>query len=470
MKNNYISWEFIDWKHVNYRVEKLQKRIAQSAEDRNWNKLRHLQKMLMNSFYARLLAVHRVTSKKSKRTPGLDGKFWFTDEEKFEAVERLKLEYKNYHFSPFMRIYVLKENDKTKTRPLSIPIIFDRAMQSLYLLAIDPVVEYITDKHAYGFRKNRSAQDAIKDIRYNFRLMTTNQWVLKADIHGCFDHISHNYLIEFCPFDKQLITNLLKCGYIYKNKYYPTEEGIPQGGVLSPVLSNLCLSNFEKIIEFKFNNSVKIVRFVDDYLISGTTKEQLEEILKILKLYLAKRNLTLSDEKTKIKHITQGVDFIGWNIKKINHQIIILPTYKNYLEMIERITERIKQGNNWSKEKLIKNLNDLITGWGLYHNYGCAPHVYNELDNIIYNLLLNWCKNRHLNESEKWIINKYFTKLTSNVRVFGTKENHVKKLDMLTIGDTENNIYFRNPYLYPRINTIKKRVIWKGEDNYLIKY
>ncbi|MDD3094141.1 MAG: reverse transcriptase N-terminal domain-containing protein, partial [Clostridia bacterium] len=241
-----LVWNDIDWKGIHYRISKIQKRIAYATLSGNWKSVRRLQKMLINSYDGRLLAVLRVTSKKMKRTPGIDGKFWNTDEEKFEAVGQLR--YKEYTPSPFKRIYVQKENDKTRLRPLSVPVIYDRAMQGLFLLAVDPVVETLADTHAYGFRKYRSSQDVIRDIVDTFRLNGGNQWILKADIHECFDHISHKWLLDHPPLNQKMLKPILKCGYMYRGKWFPTDEGVPQGGVLSPVFTTHALCGMEKIL------------------------------------------------------------------------------------------------------------------------------------------------------------------------------------------------------------------------------
>lgn len=459
------QWYDLPWKKITYKIEKLQKRLAEAAHNQDWSRVRKLQKLILHSHYAHLLAVHRVTMKTQKRTPGIDKKFWHTTEERFDAVEYLKNNWQTHHFSPLMRVIIPKDSDRTKTRPLSVPKIIDRAMQALYLLAIDPVVEEIADTHAYGFRKNRSAQDAIKDIRYNFDLLNTRTWVAKADIHECFDHVSHEWLIENTPFIPERIANMLSCGYISKHKYHPITEGVPQGGVISPVLSTIALSGFEKILTNKYGNSVKIVRFVDDYLFASYSPKILKDVIQDLQEFLSVRNLSLSQNKTQICHISEGVNFIGWFIVKYHDRLIFVPSKKSYDEVIHKLKEKMRQGLAWEQDELISKINDLINGWGLYHNYACAPDLFMEIDDLVLDMTWKWCKTKNPNMTEKQLYETYFYKESKNNLMFGSPEKHILKMSDLRVGDTINPKSFKNPYIYRNTTINKKRVVWDSRDN-----
>lgn len=459
------EWYALPWKQITYKIEKQQKRLAEAAHNQDWSRVRKLQKLILHSHYAHLMAVHRVTQKKQKRTPGIDKKFWHSAKERFEAVEYLKNNWKTHHFSPLMRVIIPKDSDKSRTRPLSVPKIIDRAMQALYLLALDPVVEEVADTHAYGFRKNRSAQDAIKDIRYNFGLLNTRTWVAKADIHECFDHISHEWLIKHTPFLPKQIENMLSCGYVSKHKYHHVTEGVPQGGVISPVLSTIALSGFEKILQAKYGDSVKIVRFVDDYLFASYSPKILERVIEDLKEFLKVRNLTLSENKTQIRHITQGVNFIGWFIIKYHDRLVFVPAKKSYDDVLHKLREKMRQGLAWTQEELINKVNDLVNGWGLYHNYGCTPDIFVEIDNLILDMVWKWCKIKNPTMTSKEIYDTYFYKENSNTLRFGTPEKHILSMAELRVGDTINPKTFKNPYIHRNTTINKKRVVWDSRDN-----
>jgi len=440
-----LEWNDINWKMVHYRISKLQKRIAYATQVNDWKNVRCLQKMLINSYDGRLLAVLRVTSKKMKRTPGIDGKFWNTDEEKFEAVDKLR--YKKYIPSPFKRIYVPKENDKTRVRPLSVPIIYDRAMQGLFLLAIDPVVETLADTHAYGFRKYRSSQDVIRDIVDTFRLNGGNQWILKADIHECFDHISHKWLLNHAPFNERILESILKCGYMYRGKWFPTVEGVPQGGVLSPVLTTHVLCGMEKIINDNYpDNNIKMVRFVDDFLFSGETEDDLLLVYNDLIDFLTERGLQLSPTKTKICHISQGVDFIGWNICRYNSGLKLNPTEKSINDVIKRIGDLIKQSTKWPVSILIERINCIIIGWGYYHIYKCSPTIFLNLDLLISKMLWKFVKDRHSLEDNLWIRKNYW-KHTNSGYYFTSNGVDLMKLSDILVKVADTVDLTKNPYI-----------------------
>ena len=395
------QWDALDWKTIHFHVRKIQKRIAEAALSGDWKRVSRLQKLVFASWDCRVIAVHRVTCKQNIRTPGIDGRFWPTDAERFAAVDKLR-DYQHYSPMPFKRTYVPKEHDKNKKRPLSVPVIFDRAMQGLILIGVDPVIECTAGIHDYGFRMYRSSQDTIRDVRENFGFTTGHPYVLKTDIHQCFDHVSHEWILEHSPMNKKLLRKILKCGYVHDGVYYPMEEGVPQGGVLSPALTNLVLNGFGKTVE-KYQDSVRFVRFVDDFLFSGTSVSVLESVLAELKEFLAERGLELSEAKTSIRHISEGVDFIGWHFQRYADRLEITPTEQSTAELKKRIADTIFQGINWTARKLILKLNGYIRGWGMYHVYLCTADPFTALDDYVQDLLWQWACTRHPKHNPKWI-------------------------------------------------------------------
>ncbi len=441
------SWDELNWKDIHYQVRKLQKRIAVATKAENWYKVRRLQKLVYNSRVCRLVAVQRVTSRKNIRTPGIDGKFWSSDKDKYMAVSNM--DYRYYKPRPFKRVYVPKDHDKSKKRPLSIPVIFDRAMQGLFLIAVDPVIETLADRHSYGFRKCRSSQDATKDIIDRFGFDKNNVWVLKTDVKECFDHLSHEWILDHAPMNKKLLKNILSCGYLHKGNFYPTFEGMPQGGVLSPVFTTLTLSGFENIINNKYSGSnVRMIRFVDDFLFSGDNKEILSCVLEDLTLFLSERGLELSKDKTCIIHITDGVDFIGWNFKRECNRIVVLPTDQSIQELQKRICDILNQNINWTKKRLICKLNGIIRGWGGYHAYLCPMDVMIELDNYLSELLWIWARNKYISHDSAWVYNhcwKYDE--VSEVRVFSSGDYILLKFVDMKIRVSDVLDLSKNPYI-----------------------
>src|SRR3989337_847183 len=223
----------IDWKIVEKHVNRLQARIAKAVKDGIWHLVKRLQHLLTHSFYAKLLAIKKVNKNRGKRTAGIDCETWSSPESKMRAA--LCLTDKKYEAKPLKRVFIEKPGKKKK-RPLGIPTMYDRAMQSLYALALEPIAEATGDRTSFGFRKYRSTHDACEQVFACLCREDSPKWVLEGDIKGCFDSISHQWLIDTIPMDKSVLKQFLKAGFIYESQLFPTEAGTPQGGIISPVL------------------------------------------------------------------------------------------------------------------------------------------------------------------------------------------------------------------------------------------
>jgi RNA-directed DNA polymerase len=255
-------WKVINWQTVEDHVRRLQLRIAKAIKTGRYAKAKALQWLLTHSFYAKLLAVKRVTQNTGKRTPGIDGITWKTDKQKLNAARELKRS--GYKAQPLRRIYIPKKNGKL--RPLSIPTKQDRAQQALHLLSLIPVAEITADKNSYGFRPKRSTHDAIEQCFKILSKKHSSQWVLEGDIKSCFDKICHNWLLEHTMMDKAILREWLKAGFIEKDAFHSTESGAPQGGLASPTLANITLDGLEKTVSEAAgrNDTVHFVRYADD--------------------------------------------------------------------------------------------------------------------------------------------------------------------------------------------------------------
>jgi RNA-directed DNA polymerase len=325
------------------------------------NRAKALQWLLTHSFSGKALAVKRVTENKGKNTAGVDKITWQTPAAKINAIASLKR--RGYSTLPLRRVLIPKKNG-TKTRPLGIPVMKCRAMQALHLLALEPIAETTADLNSYGFRPERSTADAGAQCFNSLAKKASAEWVLEADIKGCFDNISHDWMIANIPTDKAVLKKWLKAGYAYQNELFPTEAGTPQGGIISPAAANMTLDGLEAMLLKKFpkakqtGRKMNMVRYADDFIITGYSKEWLEQEVKPAVVeFLAERGLVLSPEKTKITNIADGFDFLGWNLRKYNGKLLIKPSKANVKGHLDKIREVIKANKTAKQANLIRLLN-----------------------------------------------------------------------------------------------------------------
>lgn len=419
-------WEAIDWQKALAYVKKLQVRIVKAQKEGHYSKVKSLQWLLTHSFYAKALAVKRVTSNQGKRTSGVDHELWLTPQAKFNAIS--KLNRRGYHPQPLRRHYIPKKNGKM--RPLGIPTMTDRAMQTLYKFSLEPIAETYADPNSYGFRIGRSIHDAIEQCFTDLNKGKSPEWILEGDIKGCFDHISHEWLLENIPMDTQILEKWLKCGYVETRKLFPTDEGAPQGGTISPTLMNMTLDGLERLLQERLPtrqkvngrthfNKLNFVRYADDFIITGESPEFLrDKVLPIVKEFLTERGLQLSEEKTVITHIEDGFDFLGKNIRKYNGKLLIKPSKTSVKSFLEKVRSIIKGNKSTKQETLIRKLNPVIRGWVNNQRYVVSSKVFSRVDYEIYKCLWQWAKRRHKKKSHKWIAQKYWHHIGSRQWTF----------------------------------------------------
>jgi RNA-directed DNA polymerase len=410
-----VDWNAINWRALHAKVRRLQVRIAKAEKEKRHGKVKALQWILVHSFFAKLWAVRRVVINNGKRTPGVDGVLWRTLGEKMEAARSLRR--RGYQPQPLKRIYIPKKNGKL--RPLSIPTMKDRAMQALYLLALNPVAEVRADPNSYGFRPYRSTADALGQCFCVFAKKQSPVVVFEADIEACFDRISHPWLIANIPMDKAILRKWLAAGYMEDSVLHPTEEGTPQGGIISPVLANLTLDGLERVAREALprRSLVNVVRYADDFVVTARTEEQLrQKVIPAIEAFLAERGLRLSPEKSKITRIETGFDFLGANVRKYDGKLLMKPSPKSVKAFLAGIRAFIKAHSEITILEMIRRLNSRIRGWANYYRHLVSSRIFTKVDTAIYWAMWQWMRRKHPKKPVYWILQKYMRRNKNGVK------------------------------------------------------
>ena len=428
LRDDADKWNSIDWKKAQREVRRLQVRIAKAVKENRWNKVRSLQYLLTRSFNAKLLAVKRVTSNKGKKTPGVDGVLWRGVRAKWRAACSLRR--RGYHPQPLRRIYIEKKNGKL--RPLSIPTIYDRAQQALYKLGLAPVAETTADRNSYGFREGRSCADAVACAFNALSKPNSAPWILEGDIKGCFDNIAFKWILKNIPMDKVVLHKLLKAGYVENGIHYPTRKGVPQGGIISPTISNMVLDGLEETVRCAVPRRCRInfVRYADDFIITGKSKSILEDAIQpVVEGFLAERGLELSPEKTVVTHIKDGFTFLGQTFRKHGRVLHITPSTEGVHALMQKVRKLIRKHVSAPMPVLIKKLNATLRGWANYHRHVVASEAFSRIDTYVFEQLRRMLRRRHSTKSVKWLIKHYWSAAGKNVfAVFAKTSKTGKKL------------------------------------------
>ncbi len=450
------DWHNLDWAKIQTSVRKTQLKIAQATGEGDWRRVKRLQRMLTHSLHGRCLAVRRVTENRGRKTPGVDGEKWATPRLKFQAVMRLS-EKRGYRPQPLRRVWIPKPGKQEK-RPLGIPTMLDRAMQALYLLALEPVIESTSDPKSYGFRPDRSTADAMTELFHLLAPEVAPVWVLEGDIKGFFDNINHDWLCRNVPMDRTVLRKWLRAGVIDRRQIMATEAGTPQGGIISPCLANATLNGLETQLKRHLakklgvkkagRTKVQVVRYADDFVITAASKELLEnEVRPWVEQFLSVRGVELSREKTQITHIHQGFDFLGWNFRKYvpkspyrKDKLLIKPSKKNVSAFYRKVREIVKGSGALTQAALIGQLNPVLRGWAQYHAPAVAQKTFSTLDHLIHWRLWRWAKRRHPKKSAAWIRKKYFHSINGRNWVFAfpykNSKAEVKYRRLYALADT----------------------------------
>jgi RNA-directed DNA polymerase len=459
-----VEWHSINWRKLERSVYKLQKRIYQASARGDVKAYRRLQKTLMKSWSARALAVRRVTQdNQGKKTAGVDGVKSLTPKQRLELTGNLNLGTK---VSSTRRVWIPKPGTEEK-RPLGIPTMKDRALQALVKLALEPEWEARFEPNSYGFRAGRSGHDAVEAI-FN-AINGKPKYVLDADIAKCFDRINQEKLLiklNTSPTIRRQIRAWLKAGVMDSKQLFPTSEGTPQGGVISPLLANIALHGMEERIKQyadtfprksglgKRDNrrSLSLIRYADDFVILHENLTVVQRCKEIISEGLQGMGLELKPSKTRLAHTLiqyeqekPGFDFLGFTIQqfpvgkyhsKQGFKTIITPSKQKQKVHYEQIARVIEAHKAAPQAALISRLNPIIRGWANYYATVVSKEVFSDIDDLTYQKLSSWAKRRHPKKNGEWVSKRYWQSIDGDNWVFATRKEGLTPLRLINHADT----------------------------------
>lgn len=417
------DWQSVQWRKINRVVKNLRQRIFKATRKQDWSRVRNLQRLLLKSYSTVLLAVRRVTQiNAGKRTPGIDKMLVKTSKAKAKLVDTLKL-WMPWQPLAARRVYIPKSDGKQ--RPLGIPSVIDRCYQAMVKDALEPCWEAQFEPTSFGFRPKRSAQDAIAQIYVTANVNNRKKWVIDADIAGCFDTIDADFLLrQLGNFPaRRLIAQWLRAGYLEDGKLHPTVAGTPQGGIISPLLANIALHGMEAALGiFRYAQGVVkkgtqrlMVRYADDFVVFCETQAEAEATQADLQRFLSLRGLTLSQEKTRIVHLSEGFDFLGFNVRhyqstntRTGWKLLIRPSRKSVARFREKLRHTFKRLQGSNAMGLIRVLNPIIRGWANYYRGVVSSEVFGHLSSYIFWKVRRWISKTHPNKSYTWRDRRYW--------------------------------------------------------------
>jgi RNA-directed DNA polymerase len=419
------DWHNVNWRKANRIVRQLRQRIFKATQNGEIKKVRSLQRLILRSYSNVLLSVRKATQdNQGKKTAGVDRVLVKTPLQRMKLTNDLAMNNQDWQPKPARRVYIPKSNGKN--RPLGIPTIRDRCLQAIVKNALEPYWESKFEGCSYGFRPGRSVHDAIGKIYQSTRPQGTKKWIVDADISRCFDNIDHNNLMESIgnfP-GRRLISAWLKSGYVDGNTFHKTESGTPQGGIISPLLANIALHGLEKHLGVKYNCRGEImgkrllVRYADDFVIMCESEDDALKAKETTEEWLKIKGLQLSKEKTKIVHISEGFDFLGFNIRqyrvnntKTGWKLLIKPSNKLVKEVKSKIRKTFLKYHGQTVGLLISEINPIIRGIAEYCRKVVSSKIFRNLDDYLFTRQRRYANRTHPNKPTYWKKGKYWGRL-----------------------------------------------------------
>jgi RNA-directed DNA polymerase len=434
-----IDWDAVGWRAVEGDVRRLRHRIFTATQAGDHKKVRNLQKLMLRSRANALLSVRRVTEINAGRmTAGVDGRVVLEAWEKAELATWLQHGAPGWRPQPVRRVFIPKANGKQ--RGLGIPVIADRALQALTVGALEPEWEARFESRSYGFRPGRGCQDAMQAIFVTARgASCRRQWALDADLAAAFDRIDHSHLLDQLGMfpARGMIAAWLTAGVMDRGRFAPTEQGCPQGGVISPVLMNVILHGMEEAAGVRYirtgsnagtakPGSPVVIRYADDLVALCHSREQAEQVKARLAGWLAPRGLAFNEDKTRVVHLDDGVDFLGFNVRRYRGKLLIKPSTAAVKRIRARLSAEMRALRGHNAQMVLVRLNPIIRGWSAYYRHAVSARVFNELDSHVWKLTYKWAKFTHPHKGKRWITSRYFGAFNSSRRdrwVFGDRDS-----------------------------------------------
>jgi RNA-directed DNA polymerase len=439
----FFDWDAIDWRTCEDNVRRLRQRIFKAAQDGDLATVRNLQKLMLRSRSNTLVSVRQVTQRNAGRlTPGIDGEVALTSEVRGEVAARVHRSVSAWKPVPVRRVYIPKASNPAKLRPLGIPVIMDRCHQARVRHALEPEWEARFEARSYGFRPGRGCHDAIEAIYAVCKGPRSKRvWILDADLAAAFDKIDHARLLRSLGSfpARDMVRGWLKAGVFEPGKgFAPTEEGTPQGGVISPLLLNVALHGLEEAAGVRYRTSGThagesapgspvLIRYADDFAVFCHSQQQAQQVKARLVQWLEPRGLSFNEDKTKIVHLTEGLDFLGMNARRYPcGKLLIKPSEKAVRRIRNRLATEMRTLRGSNAVEVIFRLSPIIRGWAAYYRTVVSSKVFHDLDHYVWKLTYKWAKYRHPNKPTRWLISRYlgkFNKFRNDHWVFGDRDS-----------------------------------------------
>lgn len=450
-KDDALVWDAVGWRAAEDDVRRLRQRIFTASQAGDIKKVRNLQKLMLRSRANTLVSVRRVAERNAGRaTAGIDGERALTSSAKAALAVEVHLERASWQARPVKRVYIPKANGKQ--RPLGIPVLRDRALQARVVNALEPEWEARFEPRSYGFRPGRGCHDAIEAIYWTLTgKRAKRQWILDADLSAAFDRIDHDRLLAALGTfpARGLVRQWLKAGVVERGRFAPTEEGTPQGGVISPLLLNVALHGMEAaagVDYYKMDakgartvaGTPALVRYADDFVVMCYTRDQAEAARSRLSQWLAPRGLSFNEDKTRIVHVDDGFDFLGFNVRRYGGKLLIKPSKAAVTRFRQRLTAEMRSLRGTNAMAVITTLNPIIRGWAAYYRGVVSKEVFSTVDDHLWRLTYRWALRSHPNKPKRWVVSRHFGQFNAfrqNRWIFGDRESgaYLRRFDWTKI-------------------------------------
>jgi RNA-directed DNA polymerase len=436
-----LDWDAVDWRACEENVRRLRQRIFTASRAGDLKRVRNLQKLMLRSRANTLLSVRRVSERNAgRRTAGVDGEVALTSQAKVNLVSRMQRNTEPFVALPVRRVYIPKKGSNAKRRPLGIPVILDRCRQAVVAGALEPEWEARFEPKSYGFRPGRGCHDAIEAIYKTARGKNPRRrWVLDADLASAFDKIAHDHILAMLGTfpARGVIRQWLKAGVVENGLLSRTDEGVPQGGVVSPVLLNIALHGMEQAAGVSYQKAGRtagktakgspvLIRYADDLVALCHTQAQALEVKARLARWLDPRGLALNEDKTRIVCLDDGFDFLGFNVRRYRGKLLIKPSKAAVRRVRERLSTEMRSLRGTNATAVISKLNPIIRGWAAYYRIAVSSDIYHSLDTHLWRLTYKWAVYSHWNKPKSWVISRYYGMFNKSRRdrwVFGDRQS-----------------------------------------------